>query len=169
MKNSTRKLTQGGVLAALYVVLTFLQNLIFPDSASMAIQFRVSEALCVFALFTPAAIWGLGLGCLIFNLTYMGALPLDFFVGTAATLLATLLMYRLRNVKVGKLPLLSLLMPALCNGLLVGWELNIYIGNSFFFNAGLVAAGEATVLLTLGTGLYFLLSRPKLQKTLFGG
>ena len=168
MKNSTKKLTQGGVLAALYVVLTFLQNLIFPDSASMAIQFRVSEALCVFALFTPAAIWGLGLGCLIFNLTYMGALPLDFFVGTAATLLATLLMYRLRNVKVGKLPLLSLLLPAVCNGLLVGWELSIYIGNSFFFNAGLVAAGEAAVLLTLGTGLYFELSRPKLKELLFG-
>ena len=168
MKTSTRKLTQAGLLAALYVVLTFAQNLIFPDSASMAVQFRISEALCVFALFTPAAIWGLGLGCLIFNLTYMGALPLDFFVGTGATLLATLMMYRFRNVKVWKLPLLSLLMPALANGLLVGWELTVYIGNSFWLNAALVAAGEAAVLLTLGTGLYFLLSRPKLQEHLFG-
>ena len=168
MKNSTRKLTQAGLLAALYVVLTFAQNLIFPDSATMAIQFRVSEALCVFALFTPAAIWGLGLGCLIFNLSCAGALPLDFFIGTAATLLATLFMYRFRNVKLWKIPLLSLLMPALFNGMLVGWELTVYIGNSFWLNAGLVAAGEAAVLLTLGLGLYFLLSRPHIRDLLFG-
>ena len=168
MKNSARKLTQAGVLAALYVVLTYAQNLLLPDSASMAVQFRISEALCVFALFTPSAIWGLGLGCLIFNLSCMGALPLDFFVGTAATLLATLMMYRLRSIRLWKIPLLSLLMPAVCNGFLVGWELTVYIGNSFWLNAALVAAGEAAVLLTLGTGLYFLLSRPHIQEILFG-
>ena len=99
-KLTTRDLTCAAVIAALYVVLTVLQNVLLPGSASMAVQFRVSEALCVLALFSPAAIAGLSLGCLIFNLTYAAALPLDFLIGTAATLLATMAMYRLRNVRV---------------------------------------------------------------------
>ena len=61
---NTRKLTTGGLLAALYVVLTYAQNLLWPGSTTMAIQMRLSEALCIFAFFTPAAIPGLTLGCL---------------------------------------------------------------------------------------------------------
>ena len=56
MAKKTRFLVYGGVLAALYVVLTYLQNWIWPGSATMAIQFRLSEALCVFACLTPAAL-----------------------------------------------------------------------------------------------------------------
>ena len=52
----TKSLTRGAIIAAAYVVLTYLQNFIFPNSASFAIQFRASEALCVLALFTPTAI-----------------------------------------------------------------------------------------------------------------
>ena len=51
----TKYLAQGGILAALYVVLTYAQNLLWPNSTSMAIQMRLSEALCIFACFTPAA------------------------------------------------------------------------------------------------------------------
>ena len=149
-KLTTRDLTCAAVIAALYVVLTVLQNVLLPGSASMAVQFRVSEALCVLALFSPAAIAGLSLGCLIFNLTYAAALPLDFLIGTAATLLATMAMYRLRNVRVWKLPLPALLMPAVCNALLVGWELSVYLGEAFWFIAVFVFAGEAAVLLVLG-------------------
>lgn len=168
MKHNTRDLTHAAILAALYVVLTFLQNILLPGTTSMAIQFRLSEALCVFALFTPAAVWGLGIGCMIYNLSYAGALPLDFFVGTCATLLATLSMYQFRHVKLFKLPLLALLMPALFNAILVGWELTIYIGSSFWLNALYVAIGEAAVLLVLGTALYFILSGSRLNRALFG-
>ena len=167
-KLTTRDLTCAAVIAALYVVLTVLQNMLFPDSASAAVQFRVSEALCVLALFSPAAIAGLSLGCLIFNLTYAAALPLDFLVGTAATLLATLAMYALRNVRVWKLPLPALLMPAICNALLVGWELTVYIGEAFWFNALCVAAGEAGVLLILGSALYLALETRGLGARIFG-
>ena len=52
-KMTTRDLTCGAVIAALYVVLTVLQNALLPGSASMAVQFRVAEALCVLALFSP--------------------------------------------------------------------------------------------------------------------
>ena len=88
MKHNTKQLTLGALIAALYVALTWMQNLLLPGTTSMAIQFRASEALCVLAFFTPAAIPGLGLGCLLFNLSNAGALPLDLVVGTAASVLA---------------------------------------------------------------------------------
>lgn len=168
MKNSTRYLTQGAVLAAAYVVLTLLQNLLLPGTVSQAVQFRLAEALCVFALLTPAAIPGLTLGCFLFNITNAGALPLDFLIGSMATMLSCMLMYWLRGIRLWKLPVVSLLMPALCNGLLVGWELSIYIdGVPTALNMLYVALGEAAVLLTLGSALYLALSAKKLDR-LFG-
>ena len=145
------------MIAAAYVALTYLQNIIFPNSTSFAIQFRASEALCVLSLFTPVAIPGLSVGCLLFNLSYAMALPLDPVMGTLATFLATGSMYILRNIKLRNFPLLSLLMPALFNALLIGWELEIYIGGGFGLNALYVAIGEGAVLLTLGTALYYAL------------
>ncbi len=154
----TRKLTLGAMTAALYVVLTLLQNFLLPGSASMAIQYRVAEALCILSLFTPSAIWGLSLGCLLFNLTSSAALPMDWLIGTTATALAAIAMYRLRSIKIKKLPVLSLLMPAVTNGLLVGAELTIYIKASpLWLNMLCVALGEIAVLFTLGVGLYFAL------------
>ena len=67
MKANTRSLAHAAILAALYVVLTLLQNFLLPGTTSYAIQFRAAEALCVFAVFTPAAIPGLTFGCLLFN------------------------------------------------------------------------------------------------------
>ncbi len=168
MNKSVRDMTQAAVIAALYIVLTYAQNLLLPGTTSAAIQFRLSEALCVFALFTPSAIWGLSIGCLVYNLSYLGALPLDFFIGTAATALAAMAMYQLRNVRLFKMPLLSLAMPAVFNGLLVGWELTIYIGGAFWLNAAYVAIGELGVLFTLGLALYFVLKTPRIHRALFG-
>ena len=162
MTQKVRQMVRAAVIGALYVVLTHLQNLIFPNSASMAIQFRASEALCVLAFFTPAAIPGLTVGCLLFNLTFIGSLPLDFLVGTLATLGATASMRLLR-----RLPFLGLLMPALWNAFLVGWELSVYIGGGFWLNALYVAIGEAAVLLTLDTALYYALKTRNLHTRLF--
>lgn len=167
MKKSVRNLTHGALIAALYVVLTYLQNFLLPNSTSMAIQLRVSEAMCVLAFFSPSAIWGLGVGCLLFNITNAGSLPLDTVVGTAATLLATGGMYLCRKVRIKSYPLLGLLFPAIFNGLLVGWELDLYIGGGFWLNALYVAIGEAAVLLVLGTALYYAIYRRNLQKQIF--
>ena len=167
MKKS-RFIAHGALIAALYVALTHLQNALIPGSATWAIQFRASEAMCVLALFTPAAIPGLTLGCLLFNISFAGALPLDFFVGSFATLLATIGMYALRKVAVKGYPLIAMLLPAIANGLLVGWELSVYIGGGFWVNALYVAIGEAAVLLTLGTALYYALRSRNLDKRLFG-
>ena len=164
----TRFIAHGALLAALYVALTHLQNLLLPGSATWAIQFRASEALCVLALFTPAAVPGLTIGCLLFNISFAGALPLDFVVGSLATLLATAGMYALKKVTVKGYPLLAMVLPAITNALLVGWELSVCIGGAFWLNALYVAIGELAVLLTLGTALYYALRTRNLDKRLFG-
>ena len=165
--NRSRYLTQAAIIAALYAALTHLQNILLPGTASMAIQFRASEALCVLAFFTPAAIPGLTLGCLLFNLTSGMALPLDFLVGSLATLAAAWGMWACRNITLKGLPLLGLTFPALFNALLVGWELSLYIGGGFFLNALYVALGELGVLFTLGILLYLALNRPQIRSRLF--
>ncbi len=167
MRRKTRFLAHGAMIAALYAGLTYMQNILIPGSATWAIQFRASEALCVLALFTPAAIPGLTVGCVLFNLTFAGALPLDVPVGGMATLLAVAGMYGLRKVKVKGYPLPAMLLPALSNGVLVGWELSVYIGGGFWLNALYVAIGELAVLLTLGTALYYALRSRGLANRLF--
>ena len=167
MNKHTRYLAHAAIIAALYAALTHMQNLLLPGSATWAIQMRLSEALCVLAFFTPAAIPGLSLGCLLFNLTFAAALPLDFIIGTAATALATAVMWWGRNWTVKGYPLLGMLLPALCNAVLVGWELTVYIGGGFWLNALYVAIGEAAVLLTLGTLVYYLLQKRGLAQKLF--
>lgn len=168
MNRNTRYITHAALIAATYVALTHLQNILIPNSASFAIQFRASEALCVLALFTPAAIPGLSIGCLLFNISFAGALPLDFLVGSLATFLAVGGMYLCRNITVKGYPLLSLLLPAISNALLVGWELAFYIGGGFWLNALYVAIGEAAVLLTLGTALFYAIKGRRLDSRLFG-
>ena len=168
MNRKTRFTAHAALIGALYVVLTYAQNLIIPDSATWAIQFRASEALCILAFFTPAAVPGLTIGCLLFNLSYAAALPLDAIVGTAASFLATGAMWLTRKITIKGYPLPGLLMPALFNALLVGWELSVYIGGGFGVNALYVAIGEAAVLLSLGTALYYAIRVRRLDKRLFG-
>ena len=163
MNKRTRYLAHGALIAALYVTLTHMQNILLPGSATWAIQMRLSEALSVLAFFTPAAAPGLAVGCLVFNLTYSAALPLDWLVGSLATYLAAWSMHRLRNR-----PFLGMLMPALFNAILVGWELTVYIGGGFWLNALFVAIGEAAVLLSFGAVLYRAINKRNLTARLFG-
>ena len=163
-----KNMAQGAMIAALYVALTHFQNLLIPNSASFAIQFRASEALCVLAFFTPSAIPGLTVGCMLFNFTAVGALPLDVPVGGLATLLATWVMWKTRTITLGGVPVLGLLMPAVFNAVLVGWELAVYIGGGFWLNALYVAIGEAAVLLPLGWLLYRTVKKQRLDVLLFG-
>lgn len=168
MHQKIRCLTHAALIAALYAVLTHMQNVLIPNSASMAIQFRISEALCVLALFTPTAVPGLTLGCLVFNLTFAGAMPLDWILGSLATFLAAHTMWLTRNITVKGFPLPAMLMPAGYNALLVGWELSVYVGGGWVVNGIYVAIGELAVLLTLGTLLFRGLKRRRLDTRLFG-
>lgn len=173
MNKNTRMITHAAILAAMYFALTHLQNLLLPNSASLAIQCRLSEALSIFALMTPAAIPGLSIGCLLFNISCAGALPLDFLVGSLATLLACWAMWALRGVTFKGYPLPAMLMPALTNAILVGWELTVYLGDTgftaaaFVINAVYVALGELIVLLIPGSVLFYAIKARKLDAWLF--
>ena len=168
MRKKQRNLARAALIAALYVVVTHGQNLLFPNSASMAIQFRASEALCVLAFFTPAAIPGLTIGCLLFNITSAAALPLDFLVGSLASVIAASCMWITRRITIRNIPLPGLAMPAIANAVLVGWELMTYIGGGFWINALYVAIGELGVMLTLGNVVYFTLKKRGLHQRIFG-
>ena len=168
MRKTTRFIAHAALIAAMYATLCHLQNLLVPESATMAIQFRVAEALCVLAFFTPTTIPGLTLGCAVFNLTFGGELPLDALVGSLATLLATGGMWFFRKMTVKGVPVIGLLLPAFWNSLLVGWELTVYIGGGFWLNALFVAIGELVVLGTLGWLLYATIRKRKLHIRLFG-
>lgn len=97
MKNSkTLFITQAAIIAALYVVLTLLANAL--GLANYPIQLRFSEALTILPFFTPAAIPGLFLGCLLSNLL-TGAIVWDVVFGSLATLLGAVGTYLLRRVK----------------------------------------------------------------------
>ena len=169
MKKSTRFLTHAAIIAAVYAVTTWLQYTLLPHTVSGMIQFRASEALCVLALFTPAAVPGMTIGCLLFNLSYAGALPLDWLVGAFATYLACGSMRLLR-----RFPLAALAMPAVFNAILVGWELTIYLGDTGFTMAAFcisaiqVAIGELAVLYTLGWLLYRFLKKSGMGLRMFG-
>ena len=95
-RRTTLYITQGAIIAALYVALTELSTLV--GLSSGAIQFRISEALCVLPAFTPAAIPGLFIGCLISNLL-AGGIPLDIIFGAVATLIGAVGAYLLRHCR----------------------------------------------------------------------
>ena len=96
MKNKgTHFLVQGAAIAAVYVVLT----LVFAPLSFGEVQIRFSEALTVLPFFTPAAIPGLFVGCIIANLLG-GAIPVDIIFGSIATLIGAFFTYKLRNTPI---------------------------------------------------------------------
>ena len=97
-----RFVCQAGIVAALYTVLTCLVGAF--GLANGAIQFRVSEALCVLPVFMPAAVPGLTVGCLLSNIL-TGCLWQDILFGPVATLLGALGTWLLRRLSPWLAPL----------------------------------------------------------------
>lgn len=170
---STVYIVQAAVIAALYATLTILQNTLLPGTASAAIQFRVAEVLTILAVFTPAAIPGLTVGCIIANISSLSVLgPYDMIFGSLASLLAAVLMYLLRNKRLFKLPVAAALMPALANGIIVGFEIEFFFVEGgfhfgdFLLQGGCVALGELGVLIVLGLPLARLIEKQGFDKKL---
>jgi uncharacterized membrane protein len=124
--------------------------------------------MCVLAMFTPAAIPGLTIGCVLFNLCMAGSLPWDAPLGGLATLLAAWGTYATRKWTIKGYPVIALLLPAVTNAVLIGWELCVFIGGGFWINALFVAIGEVAVLGTLGWLRYATIRKRKLHTRLFG-
>ena len=155
-KNSVKQLVIAALIAAMYVVLTYISASF--GLAYGAIQLRFSEALCILPLFSPAAIYGLSLGCLISNIgSSLGIM--DMLFGTVATVLASLSTYAMR-----KLPkVISLLPPVLINALFVGAQIAIFSGESGFISSFIyVAIGQAIVVYALGIPLFYLVKKAKI-------
>ena len=150
-----RQMATAGIIAAIYAALTLL----LPIPQYGGIQFRVAEAMTVLPFLFPEAIPGLTVGCFLANL--LGSpMPVDWIVGTAATLLAALWTSRLRHRALAPLP------PVICNMVLVGAELALFYpakGMGFWaaygFNALTVGIGEAAACFILGSLLLQVLPR----------
>lgn len=148
---------QAAVIAALYVVLTY----VFSAFASGVIQVRVSEALTVLPAFTPAAIPGLVIGCLLSN-TLTGCVLLDIIFGSVATLIGALGSYALRrHTWLVPIP------PIVSNMIIVPFVLRFAYGatDAFPFMMATVGAGEIISCYLLGMILYGALK--KVNHTLF--
>ena len=160
-------LVHGALIAAVYAAATYLSAVL--GIAYGPIQFRFSEALTILSIFTPAAIPGLTIGCIIGNLSSPFGMW-DIVFGSLATLLAALLARKLRNVKIRKLPLLSIIMPVIFNALIVGAEITLLMPTdeanltAFAVAALEVGAGELAVCLAGGIPVYYALKKARIFK-----
>ena len=120
-KMSTKFMVQGAMIAAIYVVLT---KIFEPISFGMngSIQCRVSELLTILPVFTPAAVPGVFVGCLVGNILGGGAI-IDIILGSLTTLLAAFLTYKLRKNR-----FVAVIPPIVLNGLIVGGYLPAVYG-----------------------------------------
>ena len=107
-------MTQAAMIAAIYVALTYL----FAPISFSEIQIRIAEALTILPVFTPAAVPGLFIGCLIGN-TVSGALLPDIVCGSLATLIGAFFTWKLRNAH----PFLAPVPPIVANTLVVPFVL----------------------------------------------
>ena len=150
-KKTTKLITQAALIAALYAALTVF---IMPLSYGV-MQFRVSEAMTVLPVFTPAAIPGLFVGCMIANIVSPVGI-IDVFVGGSATLIAAVASYLLREHKA-----LALLAPVISNAVIVGAELFYFYNVDFSLIACMlwVGAGEAAACYGLGYPLGMVLEK----------
>lgn len=122
-----------GLIAALYVVLT----LPFGQIAFGPIQFRIAEVLTLLPFFTPWAIPGVTIGCLLSNLLF--STVWDVVFGTLATLIAAYFTYRSKHL------LVAPIWPILFNGLIIGTMLVYMIVGQFEWGAWLTMMAEVTV------------------------
>ena len=153
MKNSkTLFMTQAAMIAAIYVVLTYL----FAPFGFGEFQVRVSEALTILPAFTPAAIPGLFIGCLVGNILG-GGIPLDIAAGSIATLLGAIGTYALRNRNRFLMPL----PPIISNILIIPFVLKYGYGTNLPIPVmmGTVGIGEIIGCGVLGLILYAALSK----------
>ncbi len=186
----TSYVAQAGMIAAVYAAATLITMFLLQGLAWGPIQFRISEAVCVLAVLTPAAVPGLTIGCVIANLVSLaingtGALGLlDVVFGSLATCAGALWCWKLRSR-----PKVALLGPVLANALIVPAYLPILLQGLGFYTIpftdisldgaylpmylfGVVATGigEALVVYVLGLPLLKALKRfgiadePRIEK-----
>ncbi len=163
-KDRINYITTAAFIAAVYAALTYLSG--FFGLSYGPIQIRFSEALTVLPVFTPAAIPGLTVGCFLANISSFNLL--DMLFGSAATFIAAVLTYLLRNVRFKGLPILAILPPVIINAFIIGAEINIFLlkgGPTFYgfvISAIGIGVGQLITCYGLGLPLYLLIKKRKL-------
>ena len=155
MKNlSVRRLVRCAVIAAVYVVVC----LVLAPFSYGAVQVRVAEALCLLPVFGAEYIVGVTLGCFLANL--LGSTVVDVVFGTLATLLACLVTYKLRDIRVKGLAIPASLPPVVFNMIIVGaFEITFFFSDGAptamlaVFNAVTVGIVELIICTILGVAL----------------
>lgn len=144
MNKKVLLLCQGAMIAAIYVALTVFINAF--GLANGAIQIRISEALCILPIFTPAAIPGLFVGCVLSNII-TGCAIYDIVFGSLATLLGAIGTYYLRKTK-----FLFTLPPVIANGVIIPLVLRFAykIPDAYWFLVVTVCVGEIISVCILG-------------------
>ena len=158
-----RALAEMAIIAALYATIT----LAFLPLGFGMVQFRFSEALTILPVFTPLAIPGLTVGCMIANAvgsTIIG--PIDILMGSSATLMAAVCTYYLRKIKIGPVAVLAPLPPVIFNALIIGAELAYVTETGLIINILWVALGQLTVCYGLGIPLSIALEKAKISRLL---
>lgn len=153
-KLSVRRFVRCAVIAAVYVVVC----LVLAPFSYGAVQVRVAEALCLLPIFGAEYIVGVTLGCFLANL--IGSTVIDVVFGTLATLMACLVTYKLRNVRIKGLAIPASLPPVVFNMIIVGaFEITVFFSDGAptaalaAFNAVTVGIGEIISCTVLGVAL----------------
>ena len=166
-KKDTRFITRAAVIAAIYCALTLLLR---PISYG-EVQLRVSEALTILPVLTPAAVPGLFIGCLLMGVCsgldpmanlLGGSTVIDIVFGSLATLGAALVTRKLRNK-----PALAALAPVLFNAVIIGLVLSGLSDMPLPLIMLWIGLGEAAACYALGLPLLYMLKRAKLDTKLF--
>jgi len=163
-KKSVRYICHASLIAAIYTILTFVSSLL--GLSSGVIQVRFSEALCILPLFTPAAVPGLTVGCLVSNLL-TGCAPTDVLFGSIATLLGALGGYLIgrcmKNAKKTSAKIAVALPNVAANTLIIPWVLKLVYSfpDSVWYFTLTVGIGEIISCIVLGLPLLYALEKRK--------
>lgn len=150
-------MVQAAMIAAIYIVLTLM---LIPLGYG-PVQFRVSEALCILPYFTPAAIPGVFIGCLLSN-ALGGAVILDVIFGSLASLIGAVGSYLLRRWRWA-----VCIPPIVSNTLIIPWVLRFAYGNDQIIPYMMVTVGIGEILAIGVLGNLLLLSLERYKNVLF--
>lgn len=156
MKNKTRKLVFGALVAALYAALTVL---LAPISYGQ-IQVRVAEALTILPFFSSFSIPGLFVGCIVANFIGGNGI-IDIVFGSTATLLAAALTYFIGKSTIMKKAYLAPLPPVIVNALIIGGELTYLFHIHLVISILSVGIGEFLACYVLGLPLLMAIEKNK--------
>ncbi|MCL1881195.1 MAG: QueT transporter family protein [Oscillospiraceae bacterium] len=152
-RNIAKDLAIGGVVAAVYVVLTILNPFAYGT-----VQFRVSEILVLLCFYSPKFIMPLIVGTLVANLLGSPFGAFDVVLGTAGTAFAVIPMAKVKNIWIAGM------FPVITNAILVGAMITIFsitelttleeANRQFLIYAGYVGLGQFVVIICVGVPLF---------------